>query len=539
MVNSIAPGDWKRFMWAAIIGAVIFVLAQILPSQGSSSMEEESIASVKASKSKAEQQALQFAKEHFREEPVEAHTIYQTDSLAAGYFSKQKLTSKFDKAYGNDFPYDTFRVQLKMKDDTNAFVYVHMTTGKVVGWNWKGGVPFPEEQSLVQKATQAALDAGFRQEELTETITSPRGEVVFYPKGYKLGEANLMLTVGVASGPDGKPVINRYKAVFTPPADYVSNIDKQKGIANVLSVVSLLYMALMTLVLAIIYAVLYRRHTTFKRGLFISALFTIFYIYSNLDMMDGIMAQSGEEIMTDQGKLVMQIITVVMLVPVALAVYFSLVAGDGMWRSNKRPLWPGFREKGYGDHVWRSVGLSYLLALILLGLQSIIFIVLEKGIGSWSTTDATTSPYNIGTLWLLPTLAWCAAISEEAIYRLFGIAIFKRWFKNTFIASLIPTVMWALGHVGYPIFPFYTRVIELVILGLLFCFIFMRFGFITAVFTHAILDTLLMSLSLVATGEAINVTAAIIYVVLPVIIAGGIRYWHRKRFRPQPDIPLT
>ncbi|MUT64337.1 CPBP family intramembrane glutamic endopeptidase [Paenibacillus sp. NEAU-GSW1] len=534
MVNSIAPGTWKRFVWAAVIGVIIFIVTQLSPFQ-SSSMEDPTQTGI-ISKEMAEQTAIQFAKEQFKQTSDTANTIYQTDSLAAGYFSKQKLSSEYDKKYGRDFPYDTYQVTLKLANGDDAFVYVHMNSNKVVGWHRPGGAQYAEEQAYINAAKQFAVTKNFRESELADAKLGNNGEVLFHPTGYKLGEASLELTVALSEDASGKPFVIRYKAAFIPPEGYADLIDNQKSKANILSIVSLLYMSLMSLVLAIIYAVLYRKHTTFKRGLFISALFTVFYLYLNVSMVDGMMAEYGEVASGSQEKIVMQFITVLLLLPVVIAVYFSLVAGDGMWRSWKRPIWPGFRERGYGEHVWRSVGLSYLLALILMGIQSVIFLILEKSIGSWVTTDAATSTYNMGALWLMPTLAWCAAISEEAIYRLFGIAIFKRWLKNTFVAALIPTIMWALGHVGYPIFPYYTRLIELLVIGLLFCFIFLRFGFITAVFTHAIFDTFLMDLSLIATGDPFNIGAAIVYAVLPVIIAWVIKYWYNRRQAPASPV---
>ena len=44
--------------------------------------------------------------------------------------------------------------------------------------------------------------------------------------------------------------------------------------------------------------------------------------------------------------------------------------------------------------------------------------------------------------------------------------------RNTFVASLITSIIWALGHTLYPIYPVISRPIELVIIGLLFSYIF-------------------------------------------------------------------
>lgn len=536
MVDSIARHDWKRFLWAAIAGALIFLFTQVGPIFQQSASVDSAMKVI--DKSVAEGQAIQFAKQQLGIDAESAYTVYQTDSLATGYLSKEKLLESYEKQYGTQFPNDTYQVQLDAEDGTVAFVYVHMANGNVVAWHLTNSVNESlDQEQLIQAAEQLAVTRGFRSNELNDHYLNDKGELIVHPAGYKIADASLELTIG-AELVNGKPVVTQYKPVLKAPAAYEAEVAAQKQTANMLSLVSLLYMCLMSLVLAIIYAVLYRRHTTFKRGIIISIIFIIFYIYNNLSIMDGIRAQQGEQTMNEQMLTFTMIITVLLLIPVGITVYFSLVAGDGMWRSWRRPLWAGFREPGYGDHVWRSVGLSYLLALIMLGLQSIIFIALEYFIGSWSTSDATQSPYNMKSLWLLPMLAWCAAISEEAIYRLFGIALFKRWFKSTFIASLIPTIFWALGHVGYPIFPYYTRLVELVILGLIFCYIFLRFGFITALFTHAILDSLLMGLSLISVGGALNITAAVFYAVLPVIIAWIIKKWHDYK-RKKPSSAMT
>jgi membrane protease YdiL (CAAX protease family) len=133
-------------------------------------------------------------------------------------------------------------------------------------------------------------------------------------------------------------------------------------------------------------------------------------------------------------------------------------------------------------------------------------------------------------------MAWCAAISEEAVYRLFGIGLLKKWFKNTFVAALIPTIIWALGHVTYPIFPSTTRLFELTIIGLAFSFMFVRYGFITVLFAHAVFDSIMMAISLMFMGSAVNILTGIIYILLPIPIAWSIR-WFDKR-TPKRELNL-
>ncbi|MGB9589485.1 MAG: type II CAAX prenyl endopeptidase Rce1 family protein, partial [Candidatus Hydrothermia bacterium] len=73
--------------------------------------------------------------------------------------------------------------------------------------------------------------------------------------------------------------------------------------------------------------------------------------------------------------------------------------------------------------------------------------------------------------------------------------------RNTFLAFLIPTVIWAFLHSGYEIFPVYFRGIELTIGGLLFAFVFWRYGLFTAIMTHWIVDTLYFTIPLMKSSS--------------------------------------
>ncbi|SFE53835.1 Membrane protease YdiL, CAAX protease family [Paenibacillus algorifonticola] len=542
MIEFIAPREWKKFVWAAVIGAVVFILLQIIPMlSGPDSGISESQGNVIGNEA-ALQKATEFAAKQFGVNVTDAHTIYQTDSDETGYLIKEKLYEDYASKYMQQFPLDTYQTQVTLNNGSTAFVYLHMQSGSVVAWNLIGAGSdlhsIIDQKQLLDAASSFATTQGFQAKDLNDATVNSLGQVVIHPTGYAAGSSQLELRFGFSQNGENT-IISTYKPAFVPPSDYVAIVEQQKNTADVLSLISLTYMTFITLVLAIIYAILYRRHTTFKRGIVISLIFTVFYIINNLGIMDGVIAQQGEQVMSDAEVSFMAWFTAFLLIPVGSAVYFSFVAGDGMWRSWKRPVWPGFREKNYGEHVWRSMGLGYLIALILLGVQSVIFLVLESAIGSWSTSDATQSPYNIKWLWLMPMLAWCAAISEEAIYRFFGIALFRRWFKNIYVAALIPTILWALGHVAYPIFPYYTRLIELIIIGMIFSYIFLRYSLITAIFVHAIFDSLLMGFSLISVGGALNIGAAIFYAVLPVPIAYIIRVWHRKKGGRPPQLTAT
>jgi hypothetical protein len=131
---------------------------------------------------------------------------------------------------------------------------------------------------------------------------------------------------------------------------------------------------------------------------------------------------------------------------------------------------------------------------------------------------------------LFPLLAWVAAISEEATFRLFGIILFKKLVRSNFLAVLLPSIIWAASHTQYPVYPVYTRLIEVTIIGIIFGYAFLKFGLITAIFAHACMDSILMGLSLFSLNNVGLAMLGGLYISLPAII-GFLFAWLHKRNR--------
>ncbi|GGD74904.1 CPBP family intramembrane glutamic endopeptidase [Paenibacillus nasutitermitis] len=531
--------NWRAYAWLGAIGIVIYLLVQVVP-QTSESFFDTNNKKVIA-KNEAERIAEDFAVQQFKQLPESTHAVHQSDTMLYGYLSKEKLVDAYDKKYDSRFPTDTFQTMAAMPDGSTIFIYVHMQNGKILAWNQykQRHTTVPQPNEATDAAFKFAVSQGFKAEELTLFKTDQKqGKVWYTVSGAVMKEAQLMLELRTGKTDTGELVINEYKPGFTVPGSYKSYVKAQQDLASILSLLGSILLSFVLFILAIVYAALYRKHSSFKRGVVLSLLFLGMYLANDFNLMDGLIASSGEDPNALAYAAINVGITCIVTIIMGLAVYFSLVGGDGLWNAMGRRMWPRMSEPGYGDHVWRSMWLGYLIAFMLLGLQTVIFILLVNVTGAWSTTDVTQSPYNLGVLWIFPMLAWCAAISEEAVYRFFAIGIFKKWFNNTFVASLIPTVIWALGHVTYPIFPSTTRLLELTVLGLIFSFMFLRFGFMTVVFAHAIFDSIMMALSLIFTGSPGNILMGIIYILLPIPIAWLLRYLHRKKKGTEPFVTV-
>jgi len=537
MNQTIKSKDWTLLSVAAIICTIVFIFMEIVPAIIAVNKHEYGGKAIP--KTVAEERAGAFAAKQTGLTVAKTHAVHQSDKLLAGYLAKEKKIEQFENKYDAKFPVDTFQVNVDFADGQGyGFVYVHMYNEQIVGWNLIVGGTLASQQETLELTNDFLYGDGILQgQDITSATSGRNGELQQRVEGYAVEGANLTIATKAVSL-DGKLLLSQYKPSFDVPDTYKSYVKEQDTLAGWLTGIGYAFMSFVLGILAIIYAALYRKHTSFTYGIILTVIFFIAYIIVNLGVMDGMIASQGEVRLDNFMVISVAITTIVLSVAMAVSVYFSLVAGDGLWKAQGRSLWPRMKEPGYGDYVWRSMGLSYLFALIMLGLQPVIFFVLGKLIGTWGATDVTMSPYNMKYLWLMPVLAWAAAISEEAVYRFFGIGLFRRWFRNTFAAAIIPTIVWALGHVMYPFYPSTTRLFELIVIGLIFSFIFVRYGFITAMFTHAIFNSVAVGSSMIFAGGTLNIASAIFFIALPFFIALVMRAWSNKK-RTNPPTRST
>ncbi|MNM84904.1 Sporulation-killing factor biosynthesis protein SkfC [compost metagenome] len=517
----------------------MFIAVQLFPSTDSESLQLQQADEV-ISKTKAAASAAEFAGSVLNlnlSEPMKDKALitYETRSDLFGYLTKADLLAPYLKTYEKKFPYDVFRV--RYNDPTEALsavtVDVHMTTGQVVGFEeiasssnankqmmldlgsettdsmkaWEGDLTLAEKEQLALPFLNAF---GYKAGDLE--LASGEGDIglQYLIKGFALGDSQAQIKLSYEYG-----AVSSMESYFTVPQVHTDYVAGQTKLANWLTYAGYALLTFVLAILAIVYSAMTRAHTSFKRGIFLAAVYFVLSTLGTINMMPVFQKDGLESGVLIFGFFFQGLVTLFL----AASVYFSLVGGDGLWRKNGINLWPRSREEGYGRYVLNSMADGYAWALILLGAQSVVFFILERTIHTWSTTDATQSPYNMVYPLLLPLLAWVAGIGEEAVYRLFGIPMLKKMFRSTFIASLLSTLIWAFGHTLYPIYPVISRPIELTFIGLLFSFVFLRYGFAAVVFSHVVFDSILMSLSLMFMGGALNISAGIFYIALPAIVA--------------------
>ena len=137
----------------------------------------------------------------------------------------------------------------------------------------------------------------------------------------------------------------------------------------------------------------------------------------------------------------------------------------------------------------RSIVLGYLICMIMLGLQAIIFYNGQLFLGVWREWH-TLSYFSSAYVPLLSAfvIGASASLNEEINFRLFGITLAKKYLRNSILAVLLTSIFWGMGHTMYAIFPVWFRIIEISLIGIFYGFIFIRYGIISLIVAHYLFD---------------------------------------------------
>lgn len=542
----------KRLIISGIIGLILFIMFQIAPSMLSSTTGEDTTV---ISKTEALERAVSFAEQklNYTEAPNDQwNVLYQSDSSFYGYMSREKLLEEYTKGkLDQRYPFDVFRVSLtpSAEQESQLSIDLNMYTGEVVAFSRENETVSEGMQGSVQASAEEdkGSDLSLAQKEKLarpwlqewevnpaklqiESNTGSYG-LVYTDHSVQIGESLLQYYFDF----NGEQV-SSFKAGFSAPAWHTSYVQDQTSLAEKLTLFGYGLPTLALGILALIYSILRREHTSFKRGVFLSSAYFTIMMISTYNMLP---ESSGDGLEAQITSIIMFVIYALYSLLMSSLLYFSLVGGNGLWRKEEgMNPWPRAKEPGYGQYVLDSIRAGYIWAFVLLGVQTLMFILLSLTLNNWSTTDASQSPYNMRYAWLLPIVAWLAGLSEEAVYRFFGIPMLKKVFRSTFVACLITTLVWALGHTLYPIYPISSRPIELTVIGLLFSYIFLRYGFITAMFSHVVFDSILMGATLIFMKDSVNVGAGIVAIIMPFLV-GYIVYRFNPPQKPMPVEPTS
>ncbi|WP_058302353.1 CPBP family intramembrane glutamic endopeptidase [Gorillibacterium timonense] len=477
-------------------------------------------------------------------------TVYITDKQVQGYLEKNDLTKEYEKTLEAVVPLDYWRVALKADNESRIYVRVGLDEAKVYGFQ----TPKPRSDNAVSikinDADEAVSMFGYSRADF-EIGPPPSGKGYsidtapmfrFTSKSQHIGEAKLV--IDISSNDKG---LTEILPSLEPPADFISWMNKQDtgaGLYSILYIAGALIFGIVGLILII----LKRKQSRFSRGILFSLVFLSaigIYTYNSLPAQLASVEPSQLGIMSSSNFLF--ITSMIIYVLLAVSLYFNAVSGDVLWRERGWNPWPRWKDANFGNHVYASMGRGYLLCIFVMGVQQVLFLFAYNVFDTFSVNDPSQSMENLYWPWLFPTLAWYAGIGEEIVFRLFGISLFRKMLPEgrsrvsqniiRFLSVLLPALIWAAGHAAYAFYPNYTRLFEVAALGLIFGFVFLRYGLYTAIFTHVSMDIILMSLSYMVDEKTIGATLlGIFYMATPFLVAAIILFLHRT-FRKTPVDP--
>lgn len=179
---------------------------------------------------------------------------------------------------------------------------------------------------------------------------------------------------------------------------------------------------------------------------------------------------------------------------IAAAFIFPALAGESLSsevfpQAKHRGLLHYVKSSFFSRSVSKSIIFGYLIFLIMIGLQAVMFYLGQKYFGVWKEWVRFTQFSSV----YLPffsafVVGVIASLNEEIMFRLFGISWAAKYLKNIFLAVLLSSLVWGFGHAGYAIFPVWFRGVEVTIIGLFLGFIFLRFGLIVVLIAHYLFD---------------------------------------------------
>lgn len=193
------------------------------------------------------------------------------------------------------------------------------------------------------------------------------------------------------------------------------------------------------------------------------------------------------------------------------------------------------RSTFFSRRVSGAILLGYLLFVIMLGLQAFIFDLGQEHLGVWKEhfrfTRFSSSYIPFLGAFIVGIMA---SVNEEVIFRIFAISWGKKYFKNMLFAIFFSALIWGFGHSGYAIFPVWFRGIEVSIIGLMYGFVFIKYGIIPLIVAHYLFDVFWgIAAYILARSSGYLFYASLFVFLIPLILA-LVAYFINREEREKP-----
>jgi hypothetical protein len=352
-----------------------------------------------------------------------------------------------------------------------------------------------------------------------------KGVNIPWSKSLDKGYAKFLTNVTVS----GNEILGFNKSYFEIPDGfnrYVDNL-KQTG-QNLVLVFRIFYLALLTIAIVV---VVNRKNQVVARSVkpFYIGVGIGMFVLMGLDILN-----SYQDLLFDYpttqslGDYIIRQFIEGFIGPFFIAVGFVLPALAG--ESLRFDVSPEKKNRGILNtllssfssiNIARQILIGYIAAAVILGTQAVIFNLGFKYCGVWDELSwLTQASTTIVPAFTALAIGFQASFSEEAMFRLFAINLFKKYGVPTFLAVFFSAAMWGFGHTGYAIYPMWFRGVEVTCIGLIMGTFYLRYGIVCVIAAHFLIDSFLSSLPYLLNPRAsFDFYTALAVVSLPMILA--------------------
>ncbi len=352
-----------------------------------------------------------------------------------------------------------------------------------------------------------------------------KGVYVTWDPDPKSGGARLLTNVIVS----GEDVLSFSKQVLSPPDQFSRDIEKKRESGRNLGLISSV-LSLGFLIGAIWIVVLRKNHLAMNvtKSFYVGCTLCLFAlgILSELNNIQGVIAQYP----TTQPfgpYLARQMVMAVLGQFFVMACFvIPCLAGELLHFEvfPKKPQGGFFHyvtTTFFSRDVARTIILGYAFTALMIGLQSIIFEFGFRNLGVW-LEQTRLNQLSSGHFPFLAaiSISLTASLTEETLFRMFGVGFGTKFFKNTAAAVIISSVVWGLGHTNYPVYPYWFRGLEVTLLGIFVSAVYLRFGLLCVVIMHFLFDAFWGSSPyLFGRSDPFNLSMMVVVLALPLIWA--------------------
>ena len=323
--------------------------------------------------------------------------------------------------------------------------------------------------------------------------------------------------------------VGRYRHFLRVPEDFERELSRTLGVGSALAIGSFA-LTFVLILIALGIAIARQRHgdIQWRFAFILAGLVAVLFVVRGFTSWPGVKLGYPTEL---QWVVYVGILALGLLIAATaygVIVLFTAAAGESLGRQTFPASLVGLAEAVQGrlrsPHVVSGSLRGYALGFLILGYLTVFYLIARRYFGAWLPAEGPYSGiFNYYLPFITPlTLSLVAVISEEVTYRLFGISLFKRYFKSTLVALLLPAMIWAFAHSGYPVFPVYIRGIELTIAGLMFGLAFLYLGLFACIVAHFVIDAVLLGMPLLTSGNTtylISGVAVMGFALLPAAMA--------------------